>query len=91
MVSGQERGDREHGTRVAKTGRNAPRLSILPGAAPYPRKREPTRAVRSTLSRRVRGVLSPSRERGGCGACALDWIPAYAGMTVMGAGAGAAP
>ena len=36
---------------------------------------------RSTLSRRVRGVLSPYRERG-IWALARLWIPAYAGMTV---------
>ena len=41
------------------------------------------RAVRSTLSRRIRGVLSPYRERG-MPALARLWIPAYAGMTVMG-------
>ena len=37
--------------------------------------------------RRVRGVLSPCRERGDVGACAALWgrgIPAYAGMTVRG-------
>ncbi len=39
------------------------------------------RPVRSTLSRRVRGVLSPYRERG-IWALARLWIPAYAGMTV---------
>ena len=39
---------------------------------------------RSTLSRRVRGVLSPCRERGNSGAGAPEGggIPAYAGMTV---------
>ncbi len=61
------------------TGRNAPRLQAIPGASSFPRKREPTggaayakagtypnaaRPDRSTLSRRVRGVLSPYRERG---------------------------
>ena len=40
----------------------------------------------STLSRRVRGVLSPYRERGIRRLRAGQWgeIPAYAGMTVMG-------
>ena len=41
----------------------------------------PSRPDCSTLSRRVRGVLSPSRERGDS-ALARLWIPAYAGMTV---------
>ena len=38
------------------------------------------------LSRRVRGVLSPYRERGVRRLRAVQWggIPAYAGMTVMG-------
>jgi len=45
------------------------------------------RPVRSTLSRRVRGVLSPYRERGIRRLRASMWggIPAYAGMTAQGA------
>ncbi len=45
------------------------------------------RPVRSTLSRRVRGALSPYRERGMRRLRASNGgeIPAYAGMTVMGA------
>ena len=39
--------------------------------------------VRSTFSRRVRGVLSPYRERGNSALARRKWgeIPAYAGMT----------
>ena len=81
-------GDRRQTT---KTGRAAPCLPILPGPR-HSREGgnllEAPRPVRSTLSRRVRGVLSRYRERG-------IWrlrdaqrgeVPAYAGMTVMGGG-----
>ena len=46
------------------------------------------RSDRSTFSRRVRGVLSPYRERGNSALSRLNGgeIPAYAGMTVMGVG-----
>ena len=47
-------------------------------------RRGALRPVRSTLSRRLRGVLSPYRERriwGRLRACMGDGIPAYAGMT----------
>ena len=49
------------------------------------------RPVRSTLSRRVRGVLSPYRERGIAALARPNGggIPAYAGMTVMGMGGAA--
>ena len=48
------------------------------------------RPVRSTLSRRVRGVLSPCRERGDAALARCEWggIPAYAGMTARGGAIG---
>ena len=68
---------------TTKTGRCAPRLSIPPGPR-HSRESgnllEAPRPIRSTLSRRVRGVLSPSRERG-MRRLRAEWIPAYAGMT----------
>ena len=66
-------------------------MTVIPAQAgisypPLPRKASITfRPARSTLSRRVRGVLSPYRERG-FGA-SRRVIPAYAGMTVGYAGA----
>ena len=64
ITEGGMDGDRRQTT---KTGRAAPCLPTLPGPR-HSRESgnllEAPRPTRSTLSRRVRGVLSPSREKG---------------------------